>query len=239
MFCKIFESNLSSNRIIMERKASLFMNKITIPILAAVLVTLGGCDWMGIRGNRVITADQRTIGQFTNLEASGAFKIEWRSGPPTLIITTDQNLLRHIESDVRGNTLHLQTTEHLAPSHGIKVLVSSPTLNGVQFHGAIRFSANQLSGQNFFIESEGASKIILDGKVDELTAGMTGASRLDAEALQTQKTELSLTGASRAEVTVSDVLKVSITGAGKVIYSGNPRSVQKSISGAGSIRQRD
>ena len=47
---------------------------------------------------------------------------------------------------------------------------------------------------------------------------MTGASKLSAESLQTERAELSLTGASKAEVNVTDTLKVSITGAGKVIY---------------------
>lgn len=215
------------------------MNKITISIFATLLITLAGCGWKGIRGNRVITDDQRTIGAFANLEASGAFEIEWRNGPPALTITTDQNLLRYIESDVRGNKLRLQTTEHLDPSHGIKVVVSSATLEGAQFRGATRFTAHQLSGPHFFIETAGASKVILDGKIDELTAGMTGASKLVAEALQTRRAELSLTGASKAEVNVTDTLKASITGAGKVVYAGNPRTVQRSVTGAGSIRPRD
>ena len=68
---------------------------------------------------------------------------------------------------------------------------------------------------------------------------MTGASKLSAESLQTERAELSLTGASKAEVNVTDTLKVSITGAGKVIYSGNPRRVVKDITGAGTIRPRD
>jgi hypothetical protein len=68
---------------------------------------------------------------------------------------------------------------------------------------------------------------------------MTGASRLNAEALQTERAELSLTGASRAEVNVTDTLKVSITGAGKVIYSGNPRRVERDVTGAGTIRAKE
>jgi hypothetical protein len=40
-------------------------------------------------------------------------------------------------------------------------------------------------------------------------------------------------------VAVSESLKVSITGAGKVVYSGNPPTVEKHVSGAGSIRHKD
>jgi len=215
------------------------MNKITISILAPLLISLGGCDWHGIRGNRVISTEQRTIGAFANIEADGAFQIEWKNGAPALSITTDQNLLPYIKSEISGDKLRFHSTEHLSPTHEIKVIVSSATLTGAQFRGAVRFSARQISGANFFLESRGASRVTLDGKVGELTAGMTGASRLDAESLLTERAELSLTGASRAEVNVTDTLKVSITGAGKVVYSGNPRTVEKSITGAGSIKSRD
>ena len=39
--------------------------------------------------------------------------------------------------------------------------------------------------------------------------------------------------------TVTDTLKVVITGAGKLTYSGNPATIKKQITGAGSIRHKD
>src|SRR6516165_1135385 len=105
--------------------------------------------------------------------------------------------------------------------------------------GAARLIAGQLSGSNFAVESTGAAKVTLDGKVDELITDMTGASKLDAESLQTKTAEISSTGAAHADVAVSEALKVSITGAGKVVYSGKPQTVEKHISGAGSIRHKD
>ena len=68
---------------------------------------------------------------------------------------------------------------------------------------------------------------------------MTGASELHAGGLQTKTTEIATTGAADAEIAVSETLKVAITGAGKVSYSGNPKTIEKHISGAGSIRHRD
>src|SRR5438477_299574 len=41
------------------------------------------------------------------------------------------------------------------------------------------------------------------------------------------------------EMEVRDTLKVSITGAGKVEYIGNPPHIQREITGAGSIRKRE
>src|SRR5207253_10067883 len=89
------------------------------------------------------------------------------------------------------------------------------------------------------VESTGAAKITLDGNVDDLVTDMTGASKLEANSLQTKTAEISSTGASHAEVAASESLKVSITGAGKVIYSGNQPTSEKHSSGVGSIRHKE
>ena len=215
------------------------MKKITIVFLAACIALVAGCRWVGIRGNGHIKTDERTISAFANIDASGTFQIEWKSGAPTLSIKTDENLLPYIDNQISGETLHLRTHEQIWPTHGIKVVISSPTRTGAKTSGAVKFTGNQLSGARFALESTGAAEVKLDGNIDELLADMTGASELHAGGLQTKTTEIATTGAADAEIAVSETLKVAITGAGKVSYSGNPKTIEKHISGAGSIRHRD
>src|SRR5262249_24895515 len=143
-------------------------------LVCALLVA--GCGFSGIRGNGDITTDQRTVGDFSEIEAGGQFDIEWRSGPPLLSITTEQNLLQHIDSEVRDNRLRLRSSGHIWPTRGVKVIVSSQTRNGARLSGAVELTAKQLSGTKFYFQSRGASKVRLDGTVDELLADMTGAS---------------------------------------------------------------
>jgi len=215
------------------------MKKITIVFLAACIALVAGCNWVGIRGNGHIKTDEHTISAFTNIDASGVFQIEWKSGALALSITTDENLLPYIDNQISGETLHLHTREQIWPTHGIKVVISSPTRTGAKISGAAKLTANQLSGPRFALESTGAAEVKLDGNIDELLADMTGASELHAGGLQTKTTEIATTGAADAEIAVSETLKVAITGAGKVSYSGNPKTIEKHISGAGSIRHRD
>jgi hypothetical protein len=215
------------------------MKKITIIFLAACVALVAGCHWVGIRGNGHIKTDQRTISAFANIDAGGAFMIEWQNGAPALSITTDENLLSYIDSDVSGDTLHLHTRDQIWPTHGIKVAISSPTRSGAKISGAVRLTATQLAGPEFAFQSTGAARVTLDGSVDELLADMTGASELKANALQTKTVEISTIGAADAELAVSEILKVAITGAGKVSYSGNPKTIEKHITGAGSIRHKD
>jgi len=215
------------------------MNRIIILCAAALAVSLAACHWARLRGNGQITTDQRTIAAFSEIEAHGAFQIEWRSGAPALSITTDENLLHYIENQNIGSRLQLRSHESLWPTHGINVVVSSPTLVGAKLTGATRLIANQITGEKFAVESTGAATVTLDGAVDTLLADMTGASRLKAASLRAKTAEVSTTGAADADITVIDTLKVSITGAGKVNYWGNPPTIEKHVTGAGSIHHRE
>jgi len=215
------------------------MRKILIVLLAGCVALVVGCHLPGIRGNGRIKTEERPIATFANVDASGAFEIEWQNGAPAVRVTTDENLLPHIENNVSEDTLHLRSREHLWPTHGIKVVISSPTRAGGKIRGAVKLTVKQLSGPIFALEAKGASQVSLDGSVDRLLVDMTGASQLAAAGLQAETAEISTTGAGDAEVAVTDTLKVVITGAGKVTYSGNPPTIKKQITNAGKIRHKD
>ena len=225
-------------------KETICMSTITIrPFLAAKLLTfaaltLGGCHLTGIRGNGDIVTENRPVEEFTSVDAEGAFDIEWVPGAPSCTIRTDENLLRHVEASVNGKKLQLGWHGQLHPTHGMKVKLSSSSMTAARLTGAVRLSATRLSGKGFYLEGTGATRVTVDGTVNELLATMSGASRLDAESLQVKTAELSISGAGKAEVSASEALKVAISGAGKVTYNGNP-SVEKHVSGAGTIRKRD
>ena len=103
----------------------------------------------------------------------------------------------------------------------------------------MKLAASQLTGPRFALEGTGASRVSLDGNIDQLLADVTGASDLKAGALQTKTAEISIQGAGDAEVAVAEKLKVAIAGAGKVSYSGDPPTIEKHISGVGSLRHKD
>ena len=214
------------------------MRKILIVLLAGCVVLVAGCHLAGVRGNGRIKTEERPIAAFANLDASGAFEIEWQNGPPALRITTDENLLPYIENNVSDDTLRLRTREHVWPTRGIKVVISSPTRTGGRMRGAVKLTVKQLTGPTFALESKGAAEVSLDGNIDRLLVDMTGASQLAADGLQAKTAEISTTGAGDAEIAVIDSLNVVITGAGKVTYSGNP-TIKKQITGAGTIRHKD
>src|SRR5437763_16539977 len=138
------------------------MKKITIVFLAACLVAVGACHVVGIRGNGHIKTDERTVSAFGNIDVSGGFELEWQSGTPSIRITTDENLLSYVESHVSADTLYLRTRERLRPTHGIRVIISSPTRVGAKISGAVKLTAKPLIGPRFPFEARRASRASLD-----------------------------------------------------------------------------
>lgn len=213
--------------------------KILLPALSLLLLCTAGCDLNRIRGNGTIKTETRPVTAFTQIDAGGFYELEWHPGPPSLSLTTDENLLSHIRTSMEGSQLKIDMDGPIAPSEGIKIVVTSPSLNTAELSGAVEFTAKPLSGAKFTIETSGAAKITLSGKVGRLLANLTGASKLEAADLPADDVELSVTGAGKADVTAANSLRAAITGAGKVTYGGNPKSVEKKITGAGKIEPRE
>jgi putative autotransporter adhesin-like protein len=216
------------------------MKKLSLLLAAGVGLCIAGCDIdTGIKGSGHVVTVQRPIGAFTELSGRGGLRIEWRTGQPSLAITTDDNLVDHLQADTVNNRLELRTRERVRPTHGLKIAISSPSLYAAELSGASDLVAHGVTGKTFAVQTKGASSITLDGTVDELLADLTGASDLKAKGLQAKVAEISMTGASDAWVHVAEKLRVAITGAGDVTYSGSPQSIERKITGAGTIRHKE
>ncbi|CAN5513627.1 head GIN domain-containing protein [soil metagenome] len=214
-------------------------NKFSILALSLLVFLAAGCDWRGVRGNGTIKAEQRPVTDFTRIEAGGFYDIQWQPGPTSLSIETDENLLSNVETKVNGNVLKIEIHGQISPTRGIKIALTSPSLGGADLSGALKLKADGISGQRFTLETSGATKVTLAGRVHRLVASLTGASKLDADTLQTDEVEVAVTGAGKAEVNATKSLQAAITGAGRVTYGGNPKTVQKKVTGAGKISPRD
>jgi len=215
------------------------MKRLDLIILSLLVLLSLGCGWKGIRGNGKIKTEARPVTAFTRVDAGGFYELEWHPGAPSLSLTTDENLLAHIETRMAGDVLKIEMHGTFSPTRGIKIAITSPALTGASLSGAVKFDAAQISAATFALETSGATRVTLAGKVSRLLASLTGASKLKAADLPAEEVELSVTGAGKADVTVSNLLRVSITGAGKVTYGGQPKSVEKRITGAGKIAPRE
>jgi hypothetical protein len=134
----------------------------------------------------------------------------------------------------------------------MNILIETPTLDEVDASGACKLEIEDFSSfrlleidlsgaseltldvptDNLDVELSGASTVTVKQPVSILSADLSGASRLYAFDAYASRADLELSGSSRANVSVSDYLKVEASGASVVNYKGSPRIDQELTGGS-------
>ncbi len=83
----------------------------------------------------------------------------------------------------------------------------------------------------------GAGIVTLSGNTDLQDTHISGAGGLRAFELKSMECNINLSGLGGAEVFVSEKLEATITGVGGIIYAGNPKNIEKQITGFGKIKR--
>jgi hypothetical protein len=79
----------------------------------------------------------------------------------------------------------------------------------------------------------------MSGWVEEQDITMKGKSGYKARNLISTRAEIFINGVGNAELQVRDALHAEIVGIGAIRYRGNPRKVEKSVTGMGTITPVD
>src|SRR3954453_3081887 len=188
------------------------MKILTMFAVSTVALCVAGCEIdLGIKGNGDVVTVQQPVGAFSEISARGALRIEWRSGEPSLSLTTDENLVQYFETHISGNRLELGMRDRVRPTHGIKVVISSPSLKGARLSGASDFIGHGITGSSFAVQTKGAANVVLDGRVEQLLVDITGAGKLKAKELQSDLVEIASMGAADVSVNAAQKLRVAIT----------------------------
>lgn len=143
----------------------------------------------------------------------------------------------------------------LDPTDGFIFQIGVKDLKAIILSGAARVEVNQLTIERFDINLSGAGDIRLDdlnadqldvlisgagcvevgGEVDVQDVRLSGLGRYQTFDLESREAEVNLSGAGDAEVWVTDVLDVLLSGVGNVKYYGDPEITQN-VTGVGQIQ---
>lgn len=193
----------------------------------------------GIKGSGNVVKEKRDTADFNAIEVGGVVEVEVVANKDFSVeVEADDNLLQYIETEVSGNTLEIKTTKRISPKSRILVRIGAPNIENLQVSGASKISVTNLNTAVLKIDASGASKIKIDGETRNLDVELSGASKLDAENLKAENANINGSGASNAAINVTGNLRADLSGASKVTYVGNPRNLEKSTSGASSVRGR-
>jgi hypothetical protein len=213
-------------------------------VILLLLVALGaGCNMMhfgnGVRGSGNRKTEKRELPAFLNVEVSGAYEVEIVAQKDrTLEITGDDNLLPLITTEVKNNTLRIGSSKSFNANQPITVKITVPELEGISTSGASRINISGLKNSDFKVDSSGASKLSLAGETKKLNIETSGASNIEAKDLHAEKANVESSGAGFVSVYATDQLDASASGAARIDYYGDPKTVNPEVSGPASINRK-
>ncbi len=232
-----------------------FLKVIGLLIIGNLLIT--ACGLRTIQGSGDVITESREVSGFDSVSLTGIGRVIITQGDDeSLIIETDDNLMKYITSKVKSGTLELGFTENVridpTPSItftvGVKDLIELDStgtgtiemkaLNADQLEistsGAGDIAIDELTVTDLVVAADGTGNIELAGTVETQEINLIGTGDYETPNLKSQTSAVSITGTGNVIIWVLDSLDVEITGVSKVSYYGSP-TVTKNITGTGSL----
>jgi hypothetical protein len=225
-----------------------------------VKIDFGDAD--AISGSGVAVTKQYDFADFDQLEISHAFDMEIaRSDEFSITVTVDDNFLEHLVVEKQGGALRIGLESGISTRGDVtlEARITVPELRRASLSGASRadlsgFSSSgdvdlvasgassfsgQLTAEAVDIELSGASRVTLTGSARQVRVACSGASNAALEDFAVERASVQLSGASRADLLVSDTLTgADLSGASMLVYRGRPAVGDIETSGGSRIESK-
>jgi hypothetical protein len=218
------------------------MNRRTLLLLLVVVVAaFSACKLRpGVAGSGNRKTEKRELKSFNAIDTTGAYTISVTcQKPASFEIEADDNILPLIKTEVRDGMLVVTSDQQYNSSKSPALRITLPDLARVVSRGAGDVKIADANSDDLKIESTGAADIDAAGTAKSLTISSTGAGNIEAGQLKSEKAKVEARGAANVDVFASEQLDVTVSGVGSVSYSGNPKVVNKKVSGIGSVNPKN
>lgn len=215
------------------------------------------CACGGAIGNGNVITQQRPVSGFTHVTMDGSFNVTVREDPAFAVaVTTDSNLEDDVLTYVEGDTLIIREKPMgILTSTRLDVAVALPAFAGAELDGSGNFNVVNIQtardvtlnlGGSGNLDFEGpalsvaasltgSGRLRASGTATSLSADLSGSGSLDAQHLETQDGQLSLSGSGQLLATVERSIDLSLTGSGSIDWWGAASIRSVASDGSGSI----
>jgi hypothetical protein len=187
-------------------------------------------------GDGKLTQETRAIGNLPGLDISGPVHVDVRvGGQPGLQVEADANLMSKIRTEASGTSLRVWIDGNVRSQNPMRVTYTVPSLTAVRASGSGRLVVTELNGAPLTVSKSGSGSTDLSGRVSTLDMQSSGSGSINASALHSGTTNLSLSGSGRIALgqVNADSLTANVHGSGEVQASGRVRSLNARVHGSG------
>ncbi len=203
-----------------------------------------------VNGDGNIVVRTHNIGEVAFFQANYNYEIFIKKGEPSLVIETDENIQAFLrpninrtehyrEENVTKEGMNIGRIEHinLHPSNGIKVYLTTPSLEEINLRGHSKVTfEDTIESDNFRVSARGSSELNLLIKTNDLEVATDGHSVVNVKG-QARSTDISSSGSSDLTVDVVDTERVNIAANGHstVKIKGQTQQLKVDLNGSSSL----
>lgn len=204
--------------------------------IALMFAVLLGCD-VGIKGSGVSKTESRDIADFKIVSSDAVADVNVTIGEPKSVeVTSDDNLLPMIVTEVVDGELKIRTSGSFNTSIGLKLNITTPNLDSVNSSGVGKVNINGLDSEQFAIGLAGVGSVSVKGQVKNLDVTVSGVGSAKLRELTAESVSVTVSGVGGAEVYASKWVSASTTGVGSIKVFGNPTEKKENKAGVGTIK---
>jgi hypothetical protein len=213
----------------------------------------------GIKGNGKIVKQERFLSEFHSICVSGGVDVYIIPGnTEKAVVETDENIQEAIITAVSNGVLKIYCDKSINNSKKLNVFVNVKELDKVTASGGCDVFAETIlnfPSLNFNFSGgcdlklncttkylncsfTGGSDAQIKGSVDKADLEASGGSDIKAAELTIGKCKIEATGGSDAYLHVTGELSVEASGSSDVTYTGNPKIIYKSVTGASDLHRK-
>ena len=182
----------------------------------------------------------RSVAAFTSVSNSGPVNLHIEVGKAqSVVVSGNDDLVADLQTEVVGNELKLRMrrdSTNFSSHHDIlNVTITVPQLTAFTMGGAGETTISHMSGDSLEVRFGGAGSLKADGTVRNLTMHIGGVGSIDTRELHADSATVSVGGVGSVKVWASNCLDASLGGVGSLTYYGDPKTVNTTGGGLGSI----
>ena len=235
---------------------------VAVGLLSTIFFFGGWSPFGEIVGSGDLITHEEMISDFTSVDAESGFMVEIsKSNSYEVSVTTDDNVMEHIEIKKSGDTLVIGTKwGYSFRSVTLKVEITTPELHSLELSGGAQGKIEEFSSDNTFsVELSGGSVLrgefetsedvdldlsggsvlsVIVGEANDLTIDASSGSVLDLSDFTVHNVNVELSGASRATINLDGGLSADLSGGSNLSYIGDPTLRNIETSGGSKISKQ-
>jgi Putative auto-transporter adhesin, head GIN domain len=190
-------------------------------------------------GSGVPATEVRDVSAFNSVELAGSNNVVIRVGAKqSIVVKADANLLDRVTTEVQSGKLVIGNTPgSFTTKSPMGVKVNVPTLDALTLAGSGNIVVNGIETESLKVTLPGSGTLTGSGTTTRLDVTVSGSGTVQFTRLVANDVRAVVSGSGSIFITAARSLDASISGAGAILYGGNPQDVTKSVTGTGAITE--